>query len=98
MEFTVPLEDQTAEEEATVTLECQVSRDNAVVVWLRDGQEIRAKSKKYEVVCEGRVRALRVLACTMDDARTYTCDAKDFKTSCYLDVIRTYREKPSCVP
>lgn len=87
MEFTKPLEDQTVEEEATATLECEVSRENADVLWFRDGQEIR-KTKKYEMVVDGRKRALVIRGCALDDSRTYTCDAKDFKTSCFLSVER----------
>lgn len=87
VEFTKPLEDQTVEEEATATLECQVSRDNAEVVWFRDGQEIR-KTKKYEMVADGCKRALLIHGCTPDDSRTYTCAAQEFKTSCFLSVER----------
>lgn len=87
MEFTKPLEDLTVEEEATATLECEVSRENAEVLWLRDGQEVR-KTKKYEMIVDGRKRALVIHDCTKDDSRTYTCDTKDFKTSCFLSVER----------
>uniref|UniRef100_A0A4W6E3Q2 Uncharacterized protein n=1 Tax=Lates calcarifer TaxID=8187 RepID=A0A4W6E3Q2_LATCA len=85
VEFTKPLEDQTVEEEATATLECEVSREGAEVRWFRDGQEIR-KTKKYEMIVDGRKRALVIHDCTLDDSRTYACDAKDFKTSCFLNV------------
>lgn len=87
MEFIKPLEDQTVEEEATATLECEVSRENAEVHWLREGQEIR-KTKKYDIVADGRKRALVIHECSPDDAKMYTCDAKDFKTSCFLEVTR----------
>lgn len=90
MEFTKPLEDQTVEEEATATLECEVSRENAEVRWFRDGQEIR-KTKKYEMIVDGCKRALVIHDCTLDDSKTYACDAKDFKTSCFLNVERKYR-------
>uniref|UniRef100_A0A3Q3JQP7 Ig-like domain-containing protein n=1 Tax=Monopterus albus TaxID=43700 RepID=A0A3Q3JQP7_MONAL len=86
VEFTKPLEDQTVEEEATATLECEVSRENAEVRWFRDGQEIR-KTKKYEMIIDGRKRALLIHDCTMDDSRTYTCDTKDFKTSSFTLVL-----------
>lgn len=89
MEFTKPLEDQTVEEEATATLECEVSRENAEVRWFRDGQEIR-KTKKYEMIVDGCKRALVIHDCTLDDSKTYACDAKDFKTSCFLNVERKY--------
>lgn len=87
VEFTKPLEDQTVEEEATATLECQVSRENAEVRWFREGQELR-KTKKYDMIIDGRKRALLIQNCTTDDAKMYTCDAKEFKTSCFLEVTR----------
>uniref|UniRef100_A0A3B5A7L2 Immunoglobulin I-set domain protein n=1 Tax=Stegastes partitus TaxID=144197 RepID=A0A3B5A7L2_9TELE len=87
VEFTKPLEDQTVEEEATATLECEVSRENAEVRWFRDGQEIR-KTKKYDTTSDGRKRALIIHDCSPDDAKMYTCDAKEFKTSCFLEVTR----------
>lgn len=71
-------------------LECQVSRENAEVRWFREGQEIR-KTKKYELISEGRRRALVIQACTPDDAKMYTCDAQQFKTSCFLEVTRKSR-------
>uniref|UniRef100_A0A7M4F6M8 Titin n=1 Tax=Crocodylus porosus TaxID=8502 RepID=A0A7M4F6M8_CROPO len=85
VEFTKPLEDQTVEEEATAVLECEVSRENAKVKWFKNGEEIH-KTKKYDIIAEGRVRKLIIHGCTLDDAKTYTCDAKDFKTSCFLNV------------
>lgn len=90
VEFTKPLQDQTVEEAATATLECEVSRENAEVRWFRDGQEIR-KTKKYEMIVDGRKRALVIHDCTLDDSKTYACDAKDFKTSCFLNVERKFR-------
>uniref|UniRef100_A0A3Q4BU84 Ig-like domain-containing protein n=1 Tax=Mola mola TaxID=94237 RepID=A0A3Q4BU84_MOLML len=77
------LSDNIMKEESTATLECEVSREKAEVQWFRDGQEIR-KTKKYEMVVDGHKRALVIHDCALDDARTYTCDAKDFKTSCFL--------------
>ena len=97
VEFSKPLEDQTVEEEATATLECEVSRENAEVHWFRDGQDIR-KTKKYEMIVDGCKRALIIHDCTMDDCRTYTCDAKDFKTSCFLTVEREYWTHNSSYP
>ncbi|GAA6066201.1 titin isoform X1, partial [Tachysurus ichikawai] len=85
VEFTKPLEDQTVEEEATAILECEVSKENAEVRWFRDGQEIR-KTKKYEMVADGRKRKLIIHDCALDDSKTYTCDAKVFKTSAFLNV------------
>uniref|UniRef100_A0A3B3UXN0 Titin n=1 Tax=Poecilia latipinna TaxID=48699 RepID=A0A3B3UXN0_9TELE len=88
VEFTRPLQDQTVEEKTTATLECEVSRANGEVQWLRDDQEIR-KTKKYDILAEGCKRTLVIHECTLDDSKTYTCDAKDFKTSCFLTVEKT---------
>lgn len=87
VEFTKPLEDLTVEEDATITLECAVSRENAEVRWFRDGQELR-KTKKFDLLSLGCKRMLVIHNCTSEDIKMYTCDAKDFKTSCFLDVTR----------
>lgn len=91
IEFTKPLEDQTVEEEATAVLECELSKENAEVKWFRNGQEIH-KTKKYDIIADGRVRKLIIHGCTLDDARTYTCATKDFKTSCFLNVERKFAD------
>ncbi|KAK5920272.1 hypothetical protein CgunFtcFv8_024099 [Champsocephalus gunnari] len=91
VEFSRPLEDQSVEEEAAARLECEVSREEAEVRWFREGQEVR-KTKKYDVISEGRKRALVILDCTPDDAKMYTCDAGDFKTSCFLEVMPPHVE------
>lgn len=90
VEFTKPLEDQTVEEEATAVLECEVSRETAEVKWFKNGQEIH-KTKKYDIIAEGRVRKLIIHGCTLDDAKTYKCDAKGFKTSAFLNVERKFQ-------
>lgn len=90
VEFTKPLEDQVVEEEATITFECEVSRENAEVRWFREGKEIR-KTKKYEMIVDGRKRKLVIQDCSPDDAKMYTCDAKEFKTSCFLEVTRKFK-------
>lgn len=87
VEFTKPLEDQTVEEDATITLECTVSRENAEVCWFKEGQELR-KTKKYDILALGCKRMLVIHNCSPEDVKMYTCDAKDFKTSCFLEVIR----------
>lgn len=92
VEFSKPLEDQTVEEEATATFECEVSRENAEVTWSRDGQEIR-KTKKFDMVVDGRIRKLIIHDCQIDDSRTYTCDAKHFKTTAFLNVERKSQNK-----
>lgn len=93
VEFTKPLEDQTVEEEASATLECEVSRENAEVRWFREGQEVR-KTKKYDLIVDGVKRKLVIHDCLPDDAKMYTCDASEFKTSCFLEVTRKHKTSP----
>lgn len=40
------------------------------------------------MVADGRKRKLLIHDCTLDDSKTYTCDAKQFKTSAFLNVER----------
>lgn len=40
------------------------------------------------MVVDGRKRKLIIHDCTLDDSKTYTCDAQQFKTSAFLNVER----------
>lgn len=40
------------------------------------------------MVADGCKRKLVIHDCTLDDSKTYTCDAKHFKTSAFLNVER----------
>ncbi|KYO30402.1 hypothetical protein Y1Q_0014309 [Alligator mississippiensis] len=57
-----------------LTLACEVSRPNAAVRWLRDGQEL-APGERVRVVEKGCLRQLTVLRAQHSDAGSYVCDA-----------------------
>nr|DBA25321.1 TPA: hypothetical protein GDO54_012866 [Pyxicephalus adspersus] len=85
VKFSHPLQDITVAEKDKVTLECEVSRANAEVKWLKDGLELRP-SKKVTIISQGKKRNLTIHKCEFDDKGTYVCDASDDKTSAILTV------------
>ncbi len=50
--FTVPLKEQTITEGDSVTLVCEVSKENATVQWLKDGKPI-TPDEHMQVTVEG---------------------------------------------
>ncbi len=52
MTFTVPLKEQTVTEGESVTLVCEVSKDNTPVQWLKDGKPI-TPDEHMQVAVEG---------------------------------------------
>uniref|UniRef100_A0A3P9HGV8 Uncharacterized protein n=1 Tax=Oryzias latipes TaxID=8090 RepID=A0A3P9HGV8_ORYLA len=88
--FTVKLHNYTAVEKDEVVLSCELSKAATDVKWFKDGVEI-FPSKNVLFQAEGKKRILVIKKCTLDDSRTYTCDAKDFKSSCFLNVEREYK-------
>ncbi|KAG8535897.1 hypothetical protein GDO81_027517, partial [Engystomops pustulosus] len=85
VKITCLLRDMTVEEKDKVTLECEVSRPNAEVKWLKDGLELRP-SKKITIISQGNKRNLTIHKCDYDDKGTYVCDAGDDKSSAQLTV------------
>ncbi|KAM4688626.1 obscurin [Discoglossus pictus] len=78
-----PLRDKIAIEKHKVYLECQVSRASAEVTWYKKNKEI-IPSNKYEIVSDGVYRKLIIAEAEFEDEDTYTCDAKDDKTTAQL--------------
>ncbi|XP_073532982.1 obscurin [Phyllobates terribilis] len=85
VQITHPLQNMTVEERDKVTLECEVSRANAEVKWLKDGSELRP-SKKITIISQSNKRNLTIHKCEHDDQGTYVCDAGDHKSSAQLTV------------
>ncbi|XP_069815234.1 obscurin isoform X2 [Dendropsophus ebraccatus] len=79
------LQDITAEEKDKVTFECEVSKANAEVKWLKDGSELRP-SKKVTIISQGNKRNLTIHKCEYDDKGMYVCDAGDDTSSAQLTV------------
>lgn len=67
-----------------LVLECEVSRENAEVRWLKDGVELELDGD-VTVTEEGLIRRLTILSPSGKDSGKYTCDAGgdaiDFKVN-----------------
>ncbi|XP_043440422.1 obscurin isoform X37 [Prionailurus bengalensis] len=83
--FSRPLQDVVATEKDRVTLECELSRPNVDVRWLKDGVELRV-SKTVGMVAQGACRSLIIFRCELGDQGVYVCDARDAQSSASLKV------------
>ncbi|XP_030637589.1 obscurin-like protein 1a [Chanos chanos] len=79
------LSDVRLEEGSQVTLECELSRPNVDVKWLKNGLELKA-DKGMRIYSMGRRRFLQIMQCSLSDSGTYTCDTGDISTTCKLEV------------
>ncbi|KAL6101271.1 obsl1 [Pungitius sinensis] len=79
------LEDQRCPEGAVISLECELSRHNLDVKWMKNGLEVKP-GKDLRIYAMGRKRFLQIMKCNVGDSGTYTCDAGDVTTSCTVDV------------
>ncbi|XP_038136864.1 obscurin-like protein 1a [Cyprinodon tularosa] len=80
-----PLVDVHVEEEFPVTLECEFSRQNVEVRWLKNGTELKP-GKNLRIYSMGRKRFCQILQCSIADSGSYTCDTGDISTVCSLEV------------
>ncbi|XP_053185183.1 obscurin-like protein 1 [Scomber japonicus] len=79
------LENQKFPEGAIVSIECELSRHNINVKWIKDGVELKA-GKDLRIYAMGRKRFLQIMKCQVSDSGMYTCDAGDATTSCTVEV------------
>ncbi|GLD61489.1 obscurin-like protein 1 isoform X8, partial [Lates japonicus] len=79
------LEDQKFSEGAVISLECELSRHNVDVKWIKNGVEVKP-SKDLRIYAMGRKRFLQIMKCQVSDSGMYTCDAGDAITSCTVEV------------
>uniref|UniRef100_A0A5F4WHS1 non-specific serine/threonine protein kinase n=1 Tax=Callithrix jacchus TaxID=9483 RepID=A0A5F4WHS1_CALJA len=88
--FSHPLQDVVTTEKEKVTLECELSRPNVDVRWLKDGVELRA-GKTVGIAAQGACRSLTIYRCEFTDQGVYVCDAHDAQSSASVKVQgRTY--------
>ncbi|XP_057346834.1 obscurin isoform X16 [Manis pentadactyla] len=83
--FSRPLQDVVAMEKDKVTLECELSRPNVDVHWLKDGVELRV-GKTLGMVAQDTCRRLIIYHCELGDQGLYVCDAHDAQSSASLKV------------
>ncbi|XP_056156999.1 obscurin-like protein 1a [Lampris incognitus] len=79
------LSDVRVEEDFPATLECEFSRQNVEVKWLKNGVELKP-GKNHRIYSMGRKRFCQILQCTMADSGTYTCDTGELRTSCSVEI------------
>ncbi|XP_035532991.1 obscurin-like protein 1 isoform X21 [Morone saxatilis] len=79
------LEDQKFPDGAVISIECELSRHNVDVKWMKNGVEVKP-SKDLRIYAMGRKRFLQIMKCHVTDSGTYTCDAGDATTSCTVEV------------
>ncbi|XP_054471807.1 obscurin-like protein 1 [Anoplopoma fimbria] len=79
------LEDQKFPEGAVISIECELSRHNVVVKWLKNGVEVKP-GKDSRIYAMGRKRFLQIMKCNVSDSGMYTCDAGDVTTCCTVEV------------
>ncbi|XP_067588587.1 obscurin isoform X30 [Pseudorca crassidens] len=85
VKFSRPLQDVVATEKDKVVLDCELSRPNVDVRWLKDGVELRG-SKTVGMGAQGACRSLVIYRCELGDQGVYVCDAHDAQSSASLKV------------
>lgn len=83
--FLKALDDVSAEERGTLTLQCEVSDPEAHVVWRKDGVEL-GPSDKYDFLHKAGVRSLTVHDMSHEDAGLYTCQVGSKETQSRVSV------------
>ncbi|XP_077879380.1 obscurin-like [Ictidomys tridecemlineatus] len=83
--FSRPLQDMVATQKEKVTLECELSRPNVDVRWLKDGVELRS-GKTMGIVAQGTCRSLIIYRCEKGDQGIYVCDTGEAQSSASLKV------------
>ncbi|KAF4087196.1 hypothetical protein AMELA_G00092870 [Ameiurus melas] len=79
------LEDSTFTEGTGATLECELSKYNVTVKWIKNGEEIKP-GKNHRIYSMGRKCFLQIVKCELGDSGVYVCDAGDVTTSCSVEV------------
>ncbi|KAJ8787378.1 hypothetical protein J1605_023038 [Eschrichtius robustus] len=85
VKFSRPLQDVVATEKDKVVLDCELSRPNVDVRWLKDGVQLQV-SKTVGMVAQGACRSLIIYRCELGDQGVYVCDAHDAQSSASLTV------------
>ncbi|TNN80847.1 Obscurin-like protein 1 [Liparis tanakae] len=85
------LADIRVEEEESTTLECEFSRQNVDVKWLKNGTELKP-GKNCRIYSMGRKRFCQIMQGSPADSGTYTCDTGEMNTSCSLEVVHALED------
>ena len=89
--FTVHLKDVTIPEEESVTLECELSKPDQKVKWLKNGKEIKPDKKRGIVPkVESTKHSLTIPKALTDDTAEYSVKCGDEETKGKLNVEGKY--------
>lgn len=72
-----------------IVLECELSRENGVVSWYKDGQPME-ENERFCFEEEGAFRSFVILCAVLEDTGEYLLDAKDDSLSFHVTVQGTY--------
>lgn len=73
--FLKPLEDKEATVEDTVTLACEVNKDNTKAEWFKDGLPLKVNDK-FRVSRDGRRHQLVISDLKLEDEAQYSCKVR----------------------
>ncbi len=85
--FTEPLKDLAVPEEESVTLECELSKPDQKVKWLKDGKEVKPDRKKgITTKTDGRRHSPTIPKASLEDAAEYTVKCGEQESKSKVDV------------
>ncbi|XP_027876358.1 obscurin isoform X15 [Xiphophorus couchianus] len=83
--FKQKLENQEAEEGASVTLHCELSKPGVSVQW-KKGTQVLKSGEKYQMKQNASVNELIISKVVPEDSADYSCDCGDQKTTANLKI------------
>jgi len=86
VEVIIPLSDMETIENKTVTFECELSKPDQKVTWLKDGAELSLSDTHYKITSDEGKYTLTIFNCTLDDTAEYTIKCGDVSSSAKLTV------------
>ncbi|XP_073503403.1 obscurin-like protein 1 isoform X2 [Phyllobates terribilis] len=84
--ITQPPQDFVVHEAGLATFQCEVSKQDAIVTWSKDGEEL-VLSTLCRMFSVGRRRILHISQCGPQDSGTYACHVADLSASATLRVL-----------
>ena len=97
-EFTTPLKDVTVPEEQSVTLECELSKPDQKVKWLKNGKEIKPDRKRgIQPKVDDTKHTLIIPKTLKDDTAEYSVKCGDQETKGKLTVEGRINQGFTCL-
>ncbi|XP_076009237.1 obscurin [Genypterus blacodes] len=100
--FNVTLRSQEAQEGSSMTLQCVLSKNGAIVYWQRDGKLLseEVSTGRYQMMLEGNTALMTISNVQLNDAGRYSCVTGDQKTTAEVKVKPlpvTFKEQLQCL-